>query len=89
MESLERWRVAMGVEEMVLCGHSLGGMMAAAYAMAHPGRLVRSAILLCALAIAVFIAAGEGGLCPALLRVVAAVLVSLTAGLLCSCLPGV
>ncbi|CAN0307444.1 unnamed protein product, partial [Hapterophycus canaliculatus] len=42
VESLERWRVAMGVEEMVLCGHSLGGMMAAAYAMAHPDRYIHA-----------------------------------------------
>ena len=38
VESLERWREEMGIEEMVLCGHSLGGMMSCAYAMAHPNR---------------------------------------------------
>lgn len=40
MESLEKWRAEMGITEMVLCGHSLGGMMASAYAMAHPNRSV-------------------------------------------------
>ncbi|CAM9901769.1 unnamed protein product, partial [Ectocarpus sp. 13 AM-2016] len=39
VESLEKWRAEMGIAEMVLCGHSLGGMMASAYAMAHPNRL--------------------------------------------------
>eukprot|EP00752_Nemacystus_decipiens_P018676 g16743.t2 len=39
VESLERWREEMGIEEMVLCGHSLGGMVSSAYAMAYPNRL--------------------------------------------------
>ncbi|CAM9569585.1 unnamed protein product, partial [Ectocarpus sp. 8 AP-2014] len=39
VESLEKWRAEMGITEMVLCGHSLGGMVASAYAMAHPDRL--------------------------------------------------
>lgn len=40
VESLEKWRAEMGIEEMVLCGHSLGGMISSAYAMAHPHRCV-------------------------------------------------
>eukprot|EP00903_Cladosiphon_okamuranus_P011448 g10785.t1 len=39
VESLERWREEMGIEEMVLCGHSLGGMVSSAYAMAYPNRI--------------------------------------------------
>ncbi|CAM9948978.1 unnamed protein product [Ascophyllum nodosum] len=41
VECLEKWREAMGIEEMVLCGHSLGGMVVAAYAMEHPHRLIK------------------------------------------------
>lgn len=37
---MERWREEMGIEEMVLCGHSLGGMVSSAYAMAYPNRSV-------------------------------------------------
>ena len=40
VESLEKWRAEMGIEDMVLCGHSLGGMITSAYAMAHPHRCV-------------------------------------------------
>lgn len=40
VRALERWRAAMGIERMVLCGHSLGAMLASAYAMAHPHRCI-------------------------------------------------
>ena len=46
MESLERWREEMGIEEMVLCGHSLGGMVSSAYAMAYPNRSVDAVVCL-------------------------------------------
>ena len=39
--SFEAWREAMGIESMILFAHSTGGYVAAHYAMAHPGRVVR------------------------------------------------
>lgn len=36
MDALTRWREAMGVDKMVLVGHSLGGYLAASYALQHP-----------------------------------------------------
>ncbi|KAJ3336834.1 hypothetical protein HDU93_002074 [Gonapodya sp. JEL0774] len=39
VDSLEAWRQASGIEKMVLCGHSLGGYLSAAYAMRFPERV--------------------------------------------------
>jgi pimeloyl-ACP methyl ester carboxylesterase len=39
MDGLEAWRKAEGVERFVLCGHSMGGQIAARYALAHPERV--------------------------------------------------
>ncbi|KAJ1979089.1 hypothetical protein H4R35_001645 [Dimargaris xerosporica] len=41
VESLERWRVAMGIERMVLVAHSFGGYMSALYAKRYPDRVVK------------------------------------------------
>lgn len=38
-ESLERWREANKIDKMVLCGHSLGGYLATAYALKHPDKV--------------------------------------------------
>lgn len=39
LSSLESWRVAEGIERMVLVGHSLGGYLATAYALRYPERV--------------------------------------------------
>lgn len=39
VESLEAWRAEMGIERFTLVGHSLGGFVAASYALAHGNRL--------------------------------------------------
>ncbi len=36
VESLEAWRQTMGLEQITLLGHSMGGFVAASYALAHP-----------------------------------------------------
>lgn len=36
VESLEAWRQAVGLDHFTLLGHSLGGFVAASYALAHP-----------------------------------------------------
>jgi pimeloyl-ACP methyl ester carboxylesterase len=36
VSALERWRQEMGIGSFFLCGHSLGGMFSAAYALSHP-----------------------------------------------------
>lgn len=41
IERLEAWRATMGIDKFVLCGHSLGGYMAVAYAERHPSRVDR------------------------------------------------
>lgn len=39
VRSLESWREKLGLESMVLMGHSLGGYLAAAYAAKYPSRV--------------------------------------------------
>lgn len=39
LASLENWRERVGVEKMVLVGHSLGGYLASAYAVRYPERV--------------------------------------------------
>ncbi|KDD72801.1 hypothetical protein H632_c2881p0, partial [Helicosporidium sp. ATCC 50920] len=46
LDSLERWRAELGLERMVLMGHSLGGYLAACYALRHPDR-VQHLVLVC------------------------------------------
>ena len=36
IDSLENWRMKVGVEKMILVGHSLGGYLSAAYAEKYP-----------------------------------------------------
>ena len=39
VESIEEWRREMNLEKFVLLGHSLGGFIAASYAMRYPNRI--------------------------------------------------
>ncbi len=41
ISSLEEWRNKMGLEKMVLVGHSLGGYLSLAYALRYPSRVER------------------------------------------------
>lgn len=44
--ALEEWREKVGLEEMMLLGHNLGGYLAAAYTLKHPSRYVGKAYML-------------------------------------------
>ncbi len=44
--SLASWRQRMGIDKMVLVGHSMGGYLAAAYALKYPDH-VAHLILVC------------------------------------------
>lgn len=39
VSSMEQWREALGLEDMILLGHSLGGYLATAYTIQHPSRV--------------------------------------------------
>ena len=39
IELIEKWREAMGIEEMILLGHSFGGYISARYSLAYPDRV--------------------------------------------------
>ncbi|KAL4635357.1 protein ABHD4-like isoform X1 [Arapaima gigas] len=39
VSSIERWRQALGLERMILLGHSLGGYLATSYAIQYPERV--------------------------------------------------
>ncbi|KAJ3272740.1 hypothetical protein HDV01_005268 [Terramyces sp. JEL0728] len=39
VDSLEEWRKRMGMEQMVLLGHSLGGYLSTCYALKYPSRV--------------------------------------------------
>ncbi|KAJ8371848.1 hypothetical protein AAFF_G00299430 [Aldrovandia affinis] len=39
LNSIEQWRQALGLERMILLGHSLGGYLATSYAIQHPERV--------------------------------------------------
>ncbi|XP_014671906.1 PREDICTED: 1-acylglycerol-3-phosphate O-acyltransferase ABHD5-like [Priapulus caudatus] len=39
VESVEEWRKAVGLNSFILLGHSLGGYLAAAYALRYPSRV--------------------------------------------------
>ncbi|XP_040900868.1 1-acylglycerol-3-phosphate O-acyltransferase ABHD5 isoform X2 [Toxotes jaculatrix] len=39
VESIEQWRVKMGLESMILLGHNLGGYLAVSYSIKYPGRV--------------------------------------------------
>ena len=41
VDHLEGWRKAMGLDSFVLCGHSVGGYLAIAYAEKHPAHVER------------------------------------------------
>jgi cardiolipin-specific phospholipase len=45
VDSLEQWRVRMGLERMQLVGHSLGGYLSVAYALKYPSRVERLVLL--------------------------------------------
>ena len=45
VDSLEQWRVKMGLEKMTLIGHSLGAYFSVVYALKHPTRVNKLVLL--------------------------------------------
>ncbi|KAJ2054507.1 hypothetical protein GGI08_004554 [Coemansia sp. S2] len=45
VESLEAWRQRMGIDKMVLCGHSFGGYMVGVYALKYPQHVEKLVLL--------------------------------------------
>jgi len=45
VDSLEEWRVKMGLEKMTLIGHSLGGYLSVVYALKYPTRVNKLILL--------------------------------------------
>ncbi|KAJ2908426.1 hypothetical protein GGI21_002898 [Coemansia aciculifera] len=45
VESLEAWRQRMGIDKMVLCGHSFGGYMVGVYALRYPQHVEKLVML--------------------------------------------
>lgn len=45
IDALEEWRVESKIDKFTLLGHSLGGYMAAAYALKYPGRLKKLVLI--------------------------------------------
>lgn len=39
VDSLEAWRIRQGHDKIILCGHSMGGYLAGAYALKYPSRV--------------------------------------------------
>ncbi|XP_061574157.1 1-acylglycerol-3-phosphate O-acyltransferase ABHD5-like [Cololabis saira] len=39
VDSLEQWRIKVGLESMILLGHNLGGYLATSYSIRYPGRV--------------------------------------------------
>ena len=46
IKALDKWRERMGLKKVVLMGHSMGGYLAATYALQHPDR-VQHLVLVC------------------------------------------
>lgn len=46
IDALAEWRQQMGIDKMILMGHSLGGYLAASYALQHPDH-VEHLIMVC------------------------------------------
>jgi pimeloyl-ACP methyl ester carboxylesterase len=44
VEAIEQWRLALGLEKIILLGHSFGGYQVACYALQHP-RVIKHLIL--------------------------------------------
>ncbi|KAI8909128.1 alpha/beta-hydrolase [Gorgonomyces haynaldii] len=45
IDALEQWREKVGLEKMVLCGHSLGGYLSTAYALKYPERVEKLVLI--------------------------------------------